>query len=209
MRQSIHQTRVIFTGIQSYQTVYQSMREFTARRTSTTEDQIWVLQHYPVYTIGSNNSNAQRPQSSIPFIETDRGGQITYHAPGQLIIYLLLDLTRRKLGIRHLVENLEKAIISLLDQYAIKAITRSGFPGVYVEHAKIASVGLRVRNGCCYHGISLNVNMDLSPFEDIVICGEKNLKATQVSNLKGPDTCEQLGLPLIHLIDLRLNLDLL
>ena len=202
------QTKIIQTELQNYQSTYTSMREFTALRTNQTEDQIWALQHHPVYTIGSNRNGAAIPQSSIPFIQTDRGGQITYHGPGQLIIYLLLDLHRRKLGIRTLVASLELAIINLLNQYAIKATTREGLPGVYVNQSKIASVGLRVRNGCCYHGISLNVNMDLEPFKHIVICGQNDLTATQISDLGGPSQVDQLAAPLIFLISQTLNLDI-
>ncbi len=206
-KQSIH-TKIIQSKLQSYQSTYASMREFTAQRTAQTADQIWVLQHHPVYTIGSNSSEAEKPHSSIPVIQSDRGGQITYHGPGQLIIYLLLDLQRRKIGIRKLVEGLESAIISLLNQYAINATTREGFPGVYVNQSKIASVGLRIRNGCSYHGISLNVNMDLEPFNHIVICGQNNLSATQVCDLGGPNQVEQLSPALIFLINNTLNLDI-
>ncbi|MEE9345031.1 MAG: lipoyl(octanoyl) transferase LipB [Methylococcales bacterium] len=202
------QTKILQTELQSYQSTYASMREFTTQRTDQTPDQIWVLQHHPVYTIGSNSHGAEKPQSTIPVIQSDRGGQITYHGPGQLIIYLLLDLHRRKLSIRKLVAGLELAIINLLRQYAIKATSRESFPGVYVNQSKIASVGLRVRNGCSYHGISLNVNMDLEPFNHIVICGQNNLTATQISDLGGPNQVEQLAAPLIFLINQSLNLDI-
>lgn len=202
------QTEIIQAGVQSYQSTYLSMQEFTAQRTPKSPDQLWVLQHHPVYTIGSNNSDAQKPHSSIPVIESDRGGQITYHGPGQLIIYVLLDLKRKKIGIRTLVDNLELAIINLLSQYAIEATTWKDFPGVYVNKSKIASVGLRVRNGCCYHGISLNVNMDLSPFNHIVICGQNNLTATQVCDLGGPDNVQQLAPALLLMMSQTLNLDI-
>lgn len=205
--QTVH-TKIIQTELQNYQSTYASMREFTAQRTDKTADQIWALQHHPVYTIGSNSLGAEKPQSTIPVIQSDRGGQISYHGPGQLIIYLLLDLHRRKLSIRKLVAGLELAIINLLSQYAIKATTWEGFPGVYVNQSKIASVGLRVRNGCSYHGISLNVNMDLEPFNHIVICGQNNLTATQISDLGGPNQVEQLVAPLIFLINQSLNLDI-
>ncbi len=203
------QTQIIQTELQNYQSTYALMREFTAQRTAQTADQIWILQHHPVYTIGSNSSEAEKPRSSIPVIQSDRGGQITYHGPGQLIIYLLLDLQRRKISIRKLVEGLESAIISLLNQYAIHATTREGFPGVYVNQSKIASVGLRIRNGCSYHGISLNVNMDLEPFNQIVICGQNNLTATQVCDLGGPNQAEQLAVPLIFQMNNTLNLDII
>ncbi len=208
MQDKLLPTRVIFNGVQDYQTTYQEMREYTSQRSSETIDQIWILQHNPVYTIGTNNADDSRLESAIPMIKSDRGGQMTYHGPGQLIIYYLLDLQRRKLGIRRLVESLEQAIISLLKQYAINANRKDGFPGVYVSDSKIASVGLRVRNGCSYHGISLNVNMDLSPFDDIVICGQPEMKATQVSSLGGPDNCEQLALPILHLLNRSLDLNI-
>ena len=141
------QANVIDVGMQDYLITYQSMLDFTNQRSAQTIDQIWVLQHTPVYTIGSNHANVQRPDTSIPVIDSDRGGQMTYHGPGQLILYFLFDLQRRKLGIRKLVESLELAMIDVLGQYAIEGSTWKGFPGVYVGESKIASVGLRVRNG--------------------------------------------------------------
>ncbi|MCH9696950.1 MAG: lipoyl(octanoyl) transferase LipB [Gammaproteobacteria bacterium] len=202
-------TKVIFKGVQHFPDSFREMLEFTQSRSAQTVDQIWVLQHYPVYTLGSNRTNAIRPDTDIPFHETDRGGQITYHGPGQLVLYLLLDLKTRQLGIRQFVGSLEQAIIDLLSEYHIRAETWIGNPGVYVDQAKIASVGLRVRGGCSYHGISLNVNMDLEPFEDIVVCGQHNLRMTQIADLGGPDHTEQLALPLINQIDQKIGLGLI
>lgn len=170
--------------MEAYEPVWQRMRNFTDTRTSKTADQFWIVEHPSVFTLGQ----AGKPEhilnpGNIPIIKTDRGGQVTYHGPGQLIIYLLVDLRRRKLGVRQLVDIIEQAIIKTLSDYNIQAKTRSNAPGVYVDNAKIAALGLRIRKGCSYHGLSLNVDMDLEPFSRINPCGFPNLAVTQLSEL--------------------------
>ncbi len=171
-------------GLVDYQSTFHQMQQFTAQRQADTCDEIWSLQHPPVFTLGRNTRAEHiRHHSRIPEIAIDRGGQVTYHGPGQLVIYLLLDLTRRKLGVRKLVDTLENAIISLLDGYGIKAYSKKEAPGVYVEHAKIAALGFRIKHGCSYHGLSLNVDMDLSPYQQINPCGYPDLAITDLSQL--------------------------
>jgi len=192
------------TGLEDYDTVWQRMRGFTAGRDADSKDEIWLLQHPPVYTLGlaGRDEHGPRTHNGIPLVRTDRGGQITYHGPGQWIAYTLLDLRRRKLGIRPLVRKLENAVIALLAGYGISACGRADAPGVYVGDAKIAALGLRVRNGCCYHGLSLNVDMDLTPFQVIDPCGYAGLRTTQLRDLGITDTFEQVG---DHLTDCLVN----
>jgi lipoyl(octanoyl) transferase len=170
------------------------MRQFTTSRRHDTPDELWLLQHPPVYTAGV----ATRPQhlprdSSIPLARTDRGGQITYHGPGQAVIYTLLDLARRNLKIRQLVSLLEQAVIDTLAQYNVSAQAKREAPGVYVNGAKIAALGLRVRSGGCYHGVALNVDMDLAPFLAIDPCGYPGLAVTQTRNLGISANVDELG----------------
>jgi lipoyl(octanoyl) transferase len=168
------------------------MIDFTAGRSAVTEDELWCCEHQPVFTLGQ----AGRPEHlltdlGIPLVRSDRGGQITYHGPGQAVIYLLLDLNRRRLKIRELVTRIEQAVIDLLCKEGITAERRAGAPGVYVGLAKVAALGLRVRQGCCYHGVSLNVDMDLAPFSAINPCGYAGLPVTQTRQLGIPLTPEQ------------------
>lgn len=167
-----------------YLSTWQAMRNFMDTRTPDTLDEIWFLEHFPVYTQGQSGKpeHILNPKD-IPIVQTDRGGQITYHGPGQLIAYVLLDIQRRSLGIRNLVTLLEKSVIHLLSDYGIESKSRCEAPGVYVNDAKICSVGLRVRRGRCYHGIALNVDMDLTPFLGINPCGYTGLKVTQMTDL--------------------------
>lgn len=170
-------------GLQPYNIIWEEMKRFTTERDESTNDELWLLEHFPVYTQGQ----AGKPEHvidlhSIPLIKTDRGGQITYHAPGQLIGYVLMDIRRRHLGIRTLVSQLEQVLILLLKRFNIAAQTRCGAPGVYVDEKKIASIGLRVKNGCTYHGIALNVAMDLNPFSGINPCGYRKLLMTQIQD---------------------------
>lgn len=170
-------------GLQPYQGIWQQMKEFTAQRNEETIDELWLLEHQPVYTQGqAGKAEHIRQQNNIPIIHSDRGGQVTYHGPGQLIAYLLMDIRRKNLGIRTLVRHIEQLIIDVLAEYNIEAIVKSGAPGVYVDDKKIASIGLRVKQGCTYHGFALNVNMDLNPFNDINPCGFETLKMTQISD---------------------------
>jgi lipoyl(octanoyl) transferase len=161
------------------------MRSFTAARTPDTPDELWVLQHPPVYTVGvaGRAQHLPRERDDIPVVRIDRGGQITYHGPGQVVVYVLLDMKRRGLVVRPLVRRLEQAVIDLLHDYGISATGRVDAPGVYVGAAKIAALGLRVTRGCCYHGLALNVDMDLSPFEAIDPCGYPGLAVTQLRDL--------------------------
>ena len=169
-------------GVCHYQPIWEDMRDFTRVRQAADPDQIWLLQHYPVFTQGSSCRALPRPGGGeIPLVHTDRGGQITYHAPGQLIAYLLLDLKRRRQGPKSLVKQIEQVVIDLLDGYRIPASRSSGAPGVYVCGAKIAALGLRIKRGCCFHGLSLNVDMDLQPYQRIDPCGYPQLAVTRLS----------------------------
>jgi lipoyl(octanoyl) transferase len=171
-------------GVTAYAEAYDAMRAFTARRTGETPDELWLLEHPPVYTLGQ----AGRPEhllrdNGIPVVRADRGGQVTYHGPGQVIAYVLLDLRRRGLTVKRLVWLLEQAAIDLLAAHGLAGARRTGAPGVYVEGAKVAALGLRVRGGCTYHGLALNVSMDLAPFRDINPCGYEGLAVTQFADL--------------------------
>lgn len=179
-------------GRTEYQQTWQAMVAFTASRTQQTADQLWCCEHSPVLTLGQ----AGRPEHlladlGIPLVKSDRGGQITYHGPGQVVIYLLLDLARRQLKVRELVSGIEQAVIDLLAGHGVLAERHAGAPGVYVGPAKVAALGLRVRRSCCYHGVSLNVDMDLSPFAAINPCGYPGLAVTQTSDLGIPLTPAQ------------------
>jgi lipoyl(octanoyl) transferase len=172
-------------GLADYVTTWREMQAFTDTRTAESPDELWLLQHPPVFTLGRNGKTEHllHHANDIPVIRVDRGGQITYHGPGQLIAYLLLDLKRRRLGIQSLVRILEQSVIHLLADYSIRAGRRDKAPGVYVDGRKIAALGLRVRRGCCYHGLSLNVDMNLSPFSMINPCGFAELEVTQLAEL--------------------------
>lgn len=169
-------------GTQPYHEVWQKMKAFTCSRDEHTTDELWILEHFPVYTQGQAGKaeHVLNPQA-IPIIQSDRGGQVTYHGPGQLIAYVLMDIRRRALGIRSLVCQLETILINVLGQFDLQANTQCGAPGVYLQQDKIASIGLRVKNGCTYHGIALNVNMDLTPFKGINPCGYAQMKMTQMA----------------------------
>ena len=180
--------RVRHSGMADYEPVWRDMQSFTAARTPTTPDELWLLEHPPVFTLGRNGKQEHLLDTgTIPVIQTDRGGQVTYHGPGQLVAYTLLDITRRQLGVQSLVRILEQAVIELLADYRIDAQRRDKAPGVYVDGRKIAALGLRVRRGCTFHGLSLNVDMDLAPFSMINPCGYQGLEVTQLADL-GIDT---------------------
>ena len=175
--------KIKYLGLQDYSTTWQAMHDFTLNRDENTEDELWVLEHPPVFTQGQ----AGKPEHilnphHIPVISTDRGGQVTYHGPGQIIVYVLFDLKRSKMGIRNLVSKLEQSIIQLLAHYNVHAESFCDRPGVYIQEEKIASIGLRVKKGCSFHGISFNVDMDLTPFTYINPCGFSQLKMTQLKN---------------------------
>ncbi len=167
-----------------YEPTWRAMQRFTAERTADTLDEIWLVQHPPVYTQGQ----AGKPEhllnpTDIPVVKIDRGGQITYHGPGQIVAYLLLDLHRWKINVRELVRLMEQAVIDLLAEYGVTAHGREDAPGVYVGNAKIASLGLKIKKGCSYHGLAFNVDMDLSPFDNINPCGYEGLRVTQCVEL--------------------------
>jgi lipoyl(octanoyl) transferase len=181
-------------GRVDYEPTWLAMQEFTAARTADTPDELWIVEHPPVFTLGQ----AGKPEHiltdiGVPVVKIDRGGQVTYHGPGQAVIYLLIDLPRRKIKVRELVSAIEQAVIDLLAGYDVEARRRDGAPGVYVKDAKIAALGLRVRNGCCYHGVSLNVDMDLSPFAAINPCGYAGLQVTQTKDFNIPLTAHEAG----------------
>lgn len=177
-----------------YNTIAQAMRIFTNKRTFETPDEIWLIEHNPVYTLGQAGKLEHiLSPGNIPIEKTDRGGQVTYHGPGQLIVYPLLNLRRLKLGIRELVTLLENTTIRLLATYGINAEAKKEAPGVYVNSAKIASIGLRIRRGYCYHGLAFNVSMDLSPFAGINPCGMRQLTITQLSDLGGPNDLNRVA----------------
>lgn len=168
-------------GLVDYQPTWQAMQDWTKQRTPACEDQLWVLQHPPVYTLGLNGKREHiLAANNTPIVQCDRGGQVTYHGPGQLVIYPLLDLRRYHLGVRSLVTLLEQSMISTLTRLDIMACAKADAPGVYVDGAKIGSLGLRIYQECSYHGLSLNVAMDLSPFQGINPCGYQGLQMTQI-----------------------------
>ena len=179
------------------------MKKFTHERDANTQDEIWITEHAPVFTQGHNGKPEHLINpGDIPVIQIDRGGQVTYHGPGQLVVYCLLDIKRLGFGVRALVTHIENAIIAFLGDYKIEAAARADAPGVYVGEAKIAALGLRIRKGCCYHGLSLNIDMDLSPFTRINPCGFENLAVTQLSDFNISVALEQAGYQLTdHLIE--------
>ncbi|PLK59369.1 octanoyltransferase [Candidatus Palibaumannia cicadellinicola] len=171
-------------GLQPYELVSLAMHSFTEQRRARTRDEIWLVQHQPVFTQGhAGKSEHLLMPGDIPVVQSDRGGQVTYHGPGQQLMYVMLDLRRRKLSVRHLVTLLEETVIATLSSFAITAYPRANAPGVYVGDDKICSIGLRIRNGCSLHGLALNITMDLAPLLRINPCGEAGLRMTQVSQL--------------------------
>ncbi len=192
---------VRFLGKIAYGETLIAMRNFTDARSEQTQDEFWIVEHPPVFTQGqAGQAKHLLKQSDIPVIQSDRGGQITYHGPGQLVIYLLIDLRRRKYGVRALVSAMEQSIIDLLSKYDITAYAQPKAPGVYVQGSKIASLGLRIRRGCCFHGLALNVNMDLTPFDYINPCGYPGLPITQCADLGGPVKVMLAGKQLIEIL---------
>lgn len=171
-------------GLQDYEPVWRAMQQFTDTRTVATPDEIWFTEHRPVFTLGLNAAREHLlAPGEIPVIQIDRGGQVTYHGPGQLMIYPLLDMRRAGLGVRDLVTALEQSVVDLAAEYDIKAASRCDAPGVYVAGVKLASVGLRIRRGASFHGMALNVDVDLEPFARINTCGFENLEVTDLARL--------------------------
>lgn len=185
---------VRWLGLMDYEAVQHAMETFTLVRTEDSEDEIWLVEHPPVYTLGMNCKDPAIIQpNDIPIVKSDRGGQITYHGPGQIVIYVLVNLRRAQWGIKRLVQELEQTVIDLLAKHNIQALRREGAPGVYVEGKKIAALGLRVRRGCSYHGLAVNVDMALEPFSRIDPCGYPGLVATELSSLGIHATIREIG----------------
>lgn len=198
-------------GEQPYEPIWRRMQRFTGERGPDTPDELWVLSHPPVYTQGqAGRAEHLLNPRDIPVVQIDRGGQVTYHGPGQCVIYLLIDIRRLKLGVRDLVSKMEDSIIAVLDEYGIEAATRERAPGVYVGDAKIASLGLRIRRGCSYHGLAFNLDMDLTPFAGINPCGYQGMAVTQLRDLlpedrRDGDLFERAGRRLVEVLDGKLS----
>ena len=202
MSDSTINLRIRNLGQQDYEPVWRGMQSFTNDRNDDTTDEIWFTEHNPVFTLGVN---AQREHllapGDIPVVQIDRGGQVTYHGPGQLMIYPLIDLRRARIGVRALVSALEASVIALLAEFGVEAIARCDAPGVYVEGSKVASVGLRIRKGCSFHGMALNVAMDKEPFSRINPCGMQDLEVVDLQMLGGPDSLAETRARLLpHLL---------
>lgn len=191
-------------GPTDYAHTWQAMQEFTETRDAETADELWLTEHPAVFTLGLNGKPGHLlRKNGIPLIRVDRGGQITYHGPGQIVLYLLLDLRRRNLGVRQLITLMEQAVINLLMEHGIASERHPNAPGIYVKDAKIAALGLRVRRGCSYHGLALNVDMDLAPYDDINPCGYSGMAVTQIRDLGVRTALPELADDLLrHLIKL-------
>ena len=192
-------------GRTDYAETLASMQSYTKNRTAESADALWLTEHPPIYTLGLNRKNVRLPHNDIPVVHVDRGGKITYHGPGQVVIYTLIDLKRRSLTVRALVDILEGSIVELLAAHHIEAHPKKDAPGVYINEQKIASVGLRLKNNCCYHGLSLNVDMDLSPFNAIDPCGYQGLAMTQTKDLNIEKSPEHVGEALLTILEKRLT----
>lgn len=193
-------------GQVDYQTTWQKMKDFTDQRDEQATDEIWLLEHNPVFTQGqAGKAEHLLMPGDIPVVKVDRGGQVTYHGPGQLVAYTLIDIRRRKIGVRHLVTAIENAIVAVLKAHQVDAYPKPDAPGVYVDEQKIASLGLRIRRGCSFHGLALNVDMDLSPFQRINPCGYQGLQMTQCVNLGGPKDMATAKIELIEALKAELN----
>jgi len=194
-------TSVKFLGLTDYRETWEKMKTFTQIRDASSADEWWITEHGPVFTQGQNGKPEHLfDTGEIPVIQIDRGGQVTYHGPGQLVLYCLLDLSRLGLGVRKLVTQIEVSIIELLSRYNVEAIARKDAPGVYVNNAKIAALGLRIRKGRCYHGLSLNIDMDLEPFSRINPCGLKDQAVTQMVDLNIAIGLERAGRELVDIL---------
>lgn len=201
-----HQLVVKRLGRQDYEPVWKAMHEFTDQRTEETSDEVWLVEHNPVFTQGqAGKAEHLINTGDIPVVQSDRGGQVTYHGPGQLVAYFLINLRRKKLGVRDLVTNIENLVINTLKAYNIDSAARPDAPGVYVDGKKICSLGLRIRKGCSFHGLALNVNMDLTPFLRINPCGYEGMEMVQVSQLGGPDNVEAVEKQLVQELVTLLN----
>ena len=195
----LERVRVVQLGLVPYESTVAAMRAFTANRNAATPDELWLLEHPPVYTLGlgADPARGARAQNGIPLVKTERGGEITYHGPGQLVIYTLVDLARRGIKVKQFVRLLEQAVIDLLGG---RGERMPGAPGVYVEGAKLAALGIRVSRGCAYHGLALNVDMDLAPFAAIDPCGMPGLRVTRTCDLGIDESKEVLGQKLANIL---------
>jgi lipoyl(octanoyl) transferase len=194
-------------GVADYESTWRAMQTFTAQRNAETGDEIWLLQHPPVYTQGLAGKPEHLLQTTaIPVVKTDRGGQITYHGPGQIVAYVLVDLKRKGIGVKELVRRIEQSILDLLRSYGVDGERKAGAPGVYVKGAKIAALGLRVKSGCSYHGLALNVAMDLRPYETINPCGYAGMQVTDLSALGVRASMEDVMSRLAQHLDTQLSL---
>lgn len=197
-----------FAGLQPYEPMWRAMQAFTDARTAETADELWVVEHEPVFTLGQAGKweHVLMP-GDIPVVPVDRGGQVTYHGPGQIVAYPLIDLRRAGIGVREFVQRIEQAIIDTLAEWNIVAARKDGAPGVYVAGAKVAALGLRVRRGCTFHGLAFNVNMDLQPFHRINPCGFQGLQVTQVLDLGGPSRLGEVESVLVAELARQLRLE--
>ena len=196
-------------GRQPYEPVWRAMQRFTDARDAGTPDELWLVEHDPIFTLGQ----AGKPEhvllpGNIPVLHVDRGGQVTYHGPGQIVAYPLLDLRRLKLGVRDYVQRIEQAVIDTLADWNIQATRRDGAPGVYVAGAKVAALGIRVRRGCCFHGLAFNIAMDLEPFRRINPCGYEGLQVTSMLELGGPSGLAAVKPVLLEYLGEQFGLDL-
>lgn len=203
----MNQKPVIRTlGRTEFETTWRAMQDFTVNRTTETPDEFWITEHPPVYTLGLNRNGVRMPsRDDIAVVNTDRGGKITYHGPGQVIIYVLIDLKRKGLNVRQLVSALEGSVVNLLSEFNVHGLARADAPGVYVQDKKIASVGLRLKKESCYHGISLNVDMDLTPFDAIDPCGYRGLEVTQLKDLGADLTQTEAASKMLKYLTKELN----
>ena len=195
----VERVRVVFMGLSPYESTVEKMREFTAKRNAETADEIWLLEHPPVYTLGlaADAAHGPRTDTGIPVVRVERGGEVTYHGPGQLVLYALVDLARRGIKVKQFVAMLEQSVIDLLEG---RAETMPGAPGVYVNGAKVAALGIRVSRGCAFHGLALNVDMDLAPFEAIDPCGYPGMRVTQTRDMGILESEEILGKKLARIL---------
>lgn len=211
--------QIRFLGMMDYQKAFDAMKRFTQDRSATTADEIWVLQHPPVFTLGlaGEPNNLHTPIDSIPLIEVDRGGEITYHGPGQIVIYLLLDLRRKKLFVKEFVRSIEEAVIQTLRAYKVIAERKPGAPGIYLSNqseveeslwgAKIAALGLKITKQCSYHGLALNIDMDLSPFDAIHPCGYEGLRTVDLKSLGICENIDTVAGTLLNHLQQQLQLE--
>ncbi len=204
MRAIVDRVRVIEMGLSPYAPTLAAMREFTARRNEDTPDELWLLEHPPVYTLGlaAEAAHGPKPGGGIPVVQVERGGEITYHGPGQVILYALVDLARRGIKVKQFVALLEQSVIDLL---GVRAERKPGAPGIYVAGAKVAALGIRVSRGCAFHGLALNVDMDLTPFRAIDPCGFPGLPVTQARDLGMMESAQVLGRKLAGILSRKLE----